>query len=61
MAGRIHHGALDDLRLEIRLGDACADRVVQRTLDQIVLDLTDPIGPALDLYTAEFYADCRRA
>jgi len=60
--GNIHHGALDDPRLEIRLGDAraliasCSER-----FDQIVLDLTDPIGPALDLYTAEFYADCRRA
>ena len=59
--GSIHRGALDDPRVEIRLGDA-------RTLieaggepfDQIVLDLTDPFGPALDLYTVEFYQACRK-
>ena len=60
--GGIHHGALDDPRVEMRLGDArlliesCGER-----FDQIVLDLTDPFGPALDLYTVEFYAACRRA
>ena len=60
--GNIHHGAFDDPRLEVRLGDAraliasCGER-----FDQIVLDLTDPFGPALDLYTVEFYQDCRRA
>ncbi|MGP1683046.1 MAG: polyamine aminopropyltransferase [Giesbergeria sp.] len=57
----IHHGALDDPRVEIRLGDA---RAVIETgnepFDQIVLDLTDPFGPALDLYTVGFYQACRR-
>ena len=60
--GDIHKGAFDDPRLEVRIGDAraliesCSER-----FDQIVLDLTDPFGPALDLYTVEFYQDCRRA
>lgn len=60
--GSIHKGALDDPRLELRIGDAraligsCTER-----FDQIVLDLTDPFGPALDLYTVEFYQSCRRA
>jgi len=60
--GSIHKGALDDPRLELRIGDAraliesCSER-----FDQIVLDLTDPFGPALDLYTVEFYQACRRA
>ena len=60
--GHIHRGAFDDPRMELRIGDAraliasCGER-----FDQIVLDLTDPIGPALDLYTVEFYQDCRRA
>ncbi len=60
--GSIHQGALDDPRLELRIGDAraliesCSER-----FDQIVLDLTDPFGPALDLYTVEFYQACRRA
>lgn len=26
-----------------------------------MLDLTDPFGPAVELYTVEFYAACRRA
>ena len=60
--GSVHKGALDDPRLELRIGDAraliesCSER-----FDQIVLDLTDPFGPALDLYTVEFYQACRRA
>ena len=60
--GSIHKGAFDDPRLELRFGDAraliepCSER-----FDQIVLDLTDPFGPALDLYTVEFYQACRRA
>lgn len=59
--GGIHHGALDDPRVDIRLGDA---RVLIEAggerFDQIVLDLTDPFGPALDLYTVEFYQACRK-
>lgn len=59
--GGIHHGALDDPRVEVRLGDARAliGEDGER-FDQIVLDLTDPVGPALSLYTVEFYQACRR-
>ncbi len=60
--GGIHHGALDDPRLQVRLGDARAflGRTEER-FDQIVLDLTDPFGPAVELYTVEFYQACQRA
>ena len=60
--GNIHRGAFDDPRLELRIGDARAlvESGAER-FDQIVLDLTDPFGPALDLYTVEFYQACRRA
>ena len=55
-------GAFDDPRLELRIGDGHA-YMLQRDdgerFDQIVLDLTDPFGPAVQLYTAEFYAACR--
>jgi len=57
----IHHGALDDPRLRLELGDA--RRFIEATderFDQIVLDLTDPFGPAVNLYTVEFYQACRR-
>ncbi|WP_287925614.1 polyamine aminopropyltransferase [Diaphorobacter sp.] len=60
--GAIHCGAFDDPRLELRLGDA--RRFIgtsDERFDQIVLDLTDPFGPAVELYTVEFYAACRRA
>lgn len=60
----VHHGALDDRRVEIRIGDgmkyvhedgpAAGDRY-----DMIVLDLTDPVGPAEALYAADFFAACR--
>lgn len=60
----VHHGALDDRRVEVRIGDgmkyvhedgpAAGDRY-----DMIVLDLTDPVGPAEALYAADFFAACR--
>ncbi len=60
--GQIHHGAFDDERLEIRIGDARSFLgQTQERFDQIVLDLTDPFGPATDLYTVEFYESCRSA
>ncbi|WP_312301081.1 polyamine aminopropyltransferase [Diaphorobacter nitroreducens] len=60
--GQIHRGAFDDPRLEVRLGDARAFiGQTEERFDQIVLDLTDPFGPAVELYTVEFYAACRRA
>ena len=58
----IHRGAFLDRRVELHIGDGHAF-VHQCTekFDQIILDLTDPFGPAIALYTAEFYAACRRA
>jgi spermidine synthase len=48
--------------VEVRLGDARAFiGQTEERFDQIVLDLTDPFGPAVELYTVEFYAACRRA
>lgn len=60
--GGIHRGAFDDPRMEVRLGDA-RDFLGQtgERFDQIILDLTDPFGPAVELYTVEFYESCRRA
>lgn len=58
----LHAGAFDDPRLALHIGDGHA-WVMQddgQRFDQIVLDLTDPFGPAVQLYTAEFYAACRQ-
>ncbi|MBS0506180.1 MAG: polyamine aminopropyltransferase [Proteobacteria bacterium] len=57
----VHRGAFDDPRFELRVGDARElIATTSERFDQIVLDLTDPFGPAVELYTVEFYAACRR-
>jgi len=60
----VHHGALDDPRVEIHIGDGmahvCEDGpAAGERYDMIVLDLTDPVGPAEALYAADFFAACR--
>ncbi len=58
----VHRGALDNGRVEIRIGDGMAYVSESgRQWDLIYLDLTDPVGPAAALYTQHFYADCRQA
>lgn len=58
----VHRGAFDDQRLDVRLGDGRAFvEGCQAQFDQIVLDLTDPFGPAVALYTRDFYRACQRA
>ena len=57
----VHHGALDDARVTLRIGDGF--RYVRETdevFDLIVLDLTDPGGPSTALYTPEFYGACAK-
>jgi spermidine synthase len=55
----VHRGALDDPRLDLRIEDGFAFvRSATATYDLIVLDLTDPGGPSIALYTPEFYAAC---
>lgn len=56
----IHRGAFEDPRLEVRIGDGKAFvETAGEGFDQIILDLTDPFGPAQALYTADFYRACR--
>lgn len=55
----VHRGALDDARVDIRIGDGLAFvRDGDVRYDLIVLDLTDPGGPSTPLYTADFYRAC---
>ncbi|MCZ4304033.1 polyamine aminopropyltransferase [Zoogloeaceae bacterium G21618-S1] len=62
---KVHNGALDDPRLDLQFADGLnyvrmtAPATGER-FDLIVLDLTDPIGPAEALYTETFFADCKR-
>jgi spermidine synthase len=54
--------ALNDPRVEVRPGDAF-DSIAARAgdVDVIMVDLTDPIGPAARLFEPDFYALCERA
>ena len=52
----VHRGALDDPRVEIRIGDAFERlRATSERFDVVIMDLTDPIGPAEALYGAESF------
>jgi len=56
---RVHRGALDDARVELRIGDGYEFiRESDEQFDLIVLDLPDPVGPATELYTPAFYRTC---
>jgi spermidine synthase len=55
----VHKGALDDPRVDLRIGDGFAFvRDTAERFDLIVLDLTDPGGPSTLLYTPDFYRAC---
>lgn len=61
----VHHGALDDPRLELRIEDGLRyvneiAPAAHERFDLIVLDLTDPVGPAETLYAEPFLAACRK-
>ena len=54
--------ALSDPRVDVRPGDAFESIAeLAGELDVIMVDLTDPIGPAARLFEDEFYALCERA
>ena len=60
----VHHGALDDTRVEVRIGDGMKfvhedGPAAGERYDLIVLDLTDPVAPAEALYAADFFAACK--
>jgi spermidine synthase len=57
----VHRGALDDPRLEIRIGDGFAFlNETAEKFDLVLMDLTDPVGPAEALYTTDFYRAANR-
>jgi spermidine synthase len=54
--------ALDDPRVEIRIGDGVefVAAAADASFDVILVDSPDPVGPATVLYGDGFYADCAR-
>jgi spermidine synthase len=60
--GKVHRGAFDDPRLQVTVGDGLA--YLRETLsryDLVSMDLTDPVGPSVELYSAATFALARRA
>jgi spermidine synthase len=60
--GRVHRGAFDDPRLAVSIGDGLAYlRATAARYDLVVMDLTDPVGPSVELYSPATFALARGA
>lgn len=60
--GQVHRGAFDDPRLEVTVGDGLAYlRATPVRYDLVAMDLTDPVGPSVELYSPATFALARRA
>jgi spermidine synthase len=54
---KVHRGVFDNPRLKVTVGDGLAYlRETAVRYDIITLDLTDPVGPSVQLYTPETFA-----
>ncbi|MCF8480100.1 MAG: polyamine aminopropyltransferase [Rhodospirillum sp.] len=54
-------GAFDDPRCHLVIADGIEFvKGVQKPFDVIIIDSTDPFGPAEGLFTAEFYGHCEK-
>ena len=57
----ISQGAFDDPRVELIIGDGIKFvNETERRFDVIIVDSTEPIGPAKVLFTEEFFGACQR-
>ena len=60
--GKVHRGAFDDPRLQVTVGDGLAYlRGTKVRYDLISMDLTDPVGPSVELYSPATFALARSA
>ena len=58
----VHRGAFDDPRLQVTVGDGLAYlRETPVRYDLVSMDLTDPVGPSLELYSPATFALARSA
>jgi spermidine synthase len=59
---KVHEGVFDDPRLQVTVGDGLAYlRETAVRYDLLCLDLTDPIGPSVELYSPATFSLCKRA
>src|SRR5512139_2200263 len=60
--GKVHRGAFDDPRLKVTVGDGLAYlRTTGVRYDLVAMDLTDPVGPSVELYSPATFALARGA
>ncbi len=58
----VHRGAFDDPRLAVTVGDGLAYlRQTAERYDLVAMDLTDPVGPSVELYSPATFALAKRA
>lgn len=54
---RVHRGVFDNPRLKVTVGDGLAYlRTTPVRYDLVCMDLTDPVGPSVELYSAATFA-----
>ncbi|MGZ5595856.1 MAG: polyamine aminopropyltransferase [Usitatibacter sp.] len=59
---KVHRGAFDDPRLRVTVGDGLAYlRDTDVRYDLVAMDLTDPVGPSVELYSERTFALAKRA
>jgi len=60
--GKVHRGVFDDPRLKVTVGDGLAYlRETSVRYDLVSMDLTDPVGPSVELYSPATFALAKRA
>jgi spermidine synthase len=60
--GKVHRGAFDNPRLQVTVGDGLAYlRATAQRYDLVSMDLTDPVGPSVELYSPATFALAKRA
>jgi spermidine synthase len=58
----VHRGVFDNPRLKVTVGDGLEYlRTTEVRYDLITMDLTDPVGPSVELYTPKTFALAKRA
>src|SRR3954471_17499243 len=58
----VHRGAFDDPRFKVTVGDGLAYlRETRVRYDLVSMDLTDPVGPSVELYSPATFALAKRA
>jgi len=60
--GKVHRGVFENPRLEVTVGDGLAYlRTTAVRYDLVSMDLTDPVGPSVELYSPATFSLVKRA